>query len=290
MSGDEHESLLGGGSYSSRGRNQASGSSNKPLGILLNRIFVLIVLAGAVAASVYFQSEVTTLRGELTREEKTVQELQEQVQLHAQVIQRFNESVTNADVMAHLQSLESELDSTQDTLEHEMDKLESKVSDQLDSTLEELGDTVTQARQEIEEQVEKVKKDVDQYVVKTQDQFSMENSFMVYQIAGTLTLLSCLISMWHMTAHLSKMHEPVVQRKILAILWMSPIYAVTSWFSLVFHSAEGYLAIVKDGYEAYVIYQVILFFMSDALLILSSSETMVGCCSRTYLPSIASSS
>lgn len=42
----------------------------------------------------------------------------------------------------------------------------------------------------------------------------------------------------------------------IAILWMSPIYAVTSWFSLVFHAAEGYLAILKDGYEAYIIYQV----------------------------------
>ena len=37
---------------------------------------------------------------------------------------------------------------------------------------------------------------------------------------------------------------------------MSPIYAVTSWFSLVFPAAEGYLAIIKDGYEAYIIYQV----------------------------------
>ena len=59
-----------------------------------------------------------------------------------------------------------------------------------------------------------------------------------------------------MTSHLRKMQEPVVQRKILAILWMSPIYAITSWFSLVFHSAEGYLAIIRDSYEAYVIYQV----------------------------------
>ena len=42
----------------------------------------------------------------------------------------------------------------------------------------------------------------------------------------------------------------------------SPIYAVTSWFSLVFHSAEGYLAIIKDGYEAYIIYQFLSFCIS----------------------------
>lgn len=72
---------------------------------------------------------------------------------------------------------------------------------------------------------------------------------LVYQLAGTFTLLSGLISMWHMTAHLRKFNQPVIQRKILAILWMCPIYAITSWFSLVFHEAEGYLAIVKDFYE-----------------------------------------
>ena len=43
------------------------------------------------------------------------------------------------------------------------------------------------------------------------------------------------------------------------MLQRSPIYAVTSWFSLVFHSAEGYLAIIKDGYEAYIIYQFLSF-------------------------------
>ena len=96
----------------------------------------------------------------------------------------------------------------------------------------------------------------------------MENSFMVYQLAGTFTVLSCLISMWHMTAHMRKMNEPDVQRKILAILWMSPLYAVTSWFSLVFHSAEGYLAIIKDGYEAYIIYQ----FLSFCIAVLGKGD------------------
>lgn len=39
----------------------------------------------------------------------------------------------------------------------------------------------------------------------------------------------------------------------------SPIYAITSWFSLVFHASGGYLAIIKDFYEAYVIYQFLSF-------------------------------
>jgi hypothetical protein len=90
----------------------------------------------------------------------------------------------------------------------------------------------------------------------------MENSFMKFQLAGTFCLLAILISMWHMTAHIRQFKRPFVQRKILAILWMSPIYAVTSWLSLVFPNFEGYLSIIKDFYEAYVIYQFLGFCIS----------------------------
>ena len=85
---------------------------------------------------------------------------------------------------------------------------------------------------------------------------------MVYQLAGTFTLLGCLISMWHMTSHLRSFKQPIVQRKILAILWMCPIYSTTSWLSLVIPSIEGYLAILKDMYEAYVIYTFLSFLIA----------------------------
>ena len=85
---------------------------------------------------------------------------------------------------------------------------------------------------------------------------------MKFQLAGTFCLLAILISMWHMTAHIRQFKRPFVQRKILAILWMSPIYAVTSWLSLVFPKFEGYLGIIKDFYEAYVIYQFLGFCIS----------------------------
>jgi len=43
---------------------------------------------------------------------------------------------------------------------------------------------------------------------------------------------------------------------------MCPIYSVTSWLSLVFVSAEGYLAIIKDFYEAYCIYTFLSFIIA----------------------------
>lgn len=68
-------------------------------------------------------------------------------------------------------------------------------------------------------------------------------------MAGTFCLLACLLTSFHMYTHLKNYKEPIVQRKIVAILWMSPIYAVTSFLSLVFPTADGYLAVIRDFYE-----------------------------------------
>jgi hypothetical protein len=46
------------------------------------------------------------------------------------------------------------------------------------------------AEDEIYHEVDLVKENVDKYVRTTQDQFSMENSFMVWQLAGTFTILA----------------------------------------------------------------------------------------------------
>mmetsp|Transcript_28344 Transcript_28344/g.59469 ORF Transcript_28344/g.59469 Transcript_28344/m.59469 type:complete len:657 (-) Transcript_28344:69-2039(-) len=113
------------------------------------------------------------------------------------------------------------------------------------SQLQELQHKLETSTQDIEIQVEK------------------QHDLTVIHMAGTFALLSCLISSFHMTAHLRKMNQPSVQRKILAILWMSPIYAMTSFLSLVFPpSAEGYLDILKNFYESYVIYQFLSFLIA----------------------------
>jgi Organic solute transporter Ostalpha len=228
-------------------------------GVCVNRIIILVLLAILAAGGVYFQSELTEQEQQLHDEEQTILKLQTVLQRHELMIQRFNSSVTNSDVVEQLKSLKEQLHTNENNIRDELDHVKSNIDSQLASTMIQLNRTVSDAEQTIHDEVNRVKADVDSYVRTTQDQFSMENNFMVYQLAGTFTLLSCLISMWHMTAHLRKFQQPIVQRKILAILWMCPIYAITSWFSLVFHSAEGYLAILKDFYEAYVIYQFLSF-------------------------------
>ena len=89
-----------------------------------------------------------------------------------------------------------------------------------------------------------------------------EKKFNFLSLAGFFTLLTCLISMFHMTTHIHKFNQPQIQRKIIAILWMSPIYSVTSFLSLIFPSVEGWMAIIKDFYESYCIFVFLSFLIA----------------------------
>jgi Organic solute transporter Ostalpha len=94
------------------------------------------------------------------------------------------------------------------------------------------------------------------------EKVEQEHDLTIIHMAGTFTLLTGLLTMFHMSAHLRAFHEPIVQRKVLAILWMSPIYATTSFFALLFPTIEGYLAVIKDFYEAYAIYMFLSFLIA----------------------------
>lgn len=261
------------------------------------RFSIVLLLAGLSAASFYFFESLVALQAKVGADESMIASLQSSIEKQQLIINRFNQSVTNADVQKKVSQLEQSLHQTQSQMLSQLDETTSKIQTLLNATINTLDTTVKAAQTEIQHEVDIVKSDVEQYVRTTQDQFSMENSFMVYQLAGTFTLLACLISMWHMTAHVRRFKRPFVQRKILAILWMSPIYSITSWLSLVFPQYEGYLAIIKDLYEAYVVYQFLSFLISvlgrgdrDAVVDLLAKHAdhleppmrFCGCCRGKY--------
>lgn len=199
---DEESSLLG------RGTRKPKGGTRAEKGVTCNRYMIVVLLASMVVVSLYFENQVTNLQSQLSSSQAQVRNISSILDTQSQVIDRFNSSVTNADVISQLGALEETLNRTALRLQQNLESVQKDVHEQLDQTVQQLSQTVTKAEQEIEDEVNKVKKDVEHYVVATQDQFSMENSFMVYQLAGTFTLLSCLISMWHMTAHLRRMNQP----------------------------------------------------------------------------------
>eukprot|EP00586_Coscinodiscus_wailesii_P019618 CAMPEP_0172506082 /NCGR_PEP_ID=MMETSP1066-20121228/191739_1 /TAXON_ID=671091 /ORGANISM="Coscinodiscus wailesii, Strain CCMP2513" /LENGTH=452 /DNA_ID=CAMNT_0013282945 /DNA_START=66 /DNA_END=1424 /DNA_ORIENTATION=- len=114
-------------------------------------------------------------------------------------------------------------------------------------------------------QIDKLKQELSQQKDTTEtitQEVEKQHDLTVINIAGTFTILTCLITAFHMAAHLRSFHEPVVQRKVLAILWMSPIYALASFFGLIFPSANEYIMTVKDFYEAYCIYMFLSFLIA----------------------------
>jgi len=128
------------------------------------------------------------------------------------------------------------------------------ISSQLDSTVANLQQAVAEAEATIKTEVDAVRYNIAQYVAITNRQFAAENDFVKYQLAGTFTILGCLISLFHLTDHHRHYHKPKVQNRVMAVLWMVPIYGITSWLSLVFPALEWLFGFLRDGYEAYVVY------------------------------------
>ena len=54
--------------------------------------------------------------------------------------------------------------------------------------------------------------------------------------------------------HLRSFAKPMLQRKIVGILWIVPIYAINSWISLRFMNISVYVDMLRDSYEAYVLH------------------------------------
>ena len=59
------------------------------------------------------------------------------------------------------------------------------------------------------------------------------------QMAGGFVLLTILITTFHVTAHLRSFEQPNVQRKVVAILFLPPIYGACIFVSLAAPAAEG---------------------------------------------------
>jgi hypothetical protein len=173
---------------SSRRRARSAGNTN-----MVNRILVIVTLVILVMVSIYFQSSQMKLTQQIGMDEETIQKLQEKIQGQGVVINRFNSSVTNSDVVKRLATLEYNLGAATKDLHDELDKTVHDMNVKLNQTMITLQQTVARAEQDITSSVQQVKKDYEEFERKTNDQFSMENSFMIWQLAGTFTLISCLI-------------------------------------------------------------------------------------------------
>ncbi|KAJ8599992.1 hypothetical protein CTAYLR_001821 [Chrysophaeum taylorii] len=100
------------------------------------------------------------------------------------------------------------------------------------------------------------------YKETTKVRFDSERDLIYHWIAGTFALLCFLVSLSGVYAHTRALAVPDVQRKILALLWMPPIYSWCCWLSLLYPSSSAGLGMVRDGYEAYTIWVFVSFLIS----------------------------
>lgn len=77
-------------------------------------------------------------------------------------------------------------------------------------------------------------------------------------LAGLFCILTLPITLYEVALHLEYYSRPALQRHIIRILLMPPIYALDAWFCLRFISARTVLTPIRECYEAYTIYN---FFM-----------------------------
>ncbi|XP_045459527.1 transmembrane protein 184C [Melitaea cinxia] len=89
-------------------------------------------------------------------------------------------------------------------------------------------------------------------------------------VGGGFVLLAVPISIWQITQHIVHYTNPSLQKHIIRILWMVPIYALNAWIGLEFPEQSIYMDSLRECYEAYVIYN----FMKYLLNYLNSGNDL----------------
>lgn len=78
-------------------------------------------------------------------------------------------------------------------------------------------------------------------------------AYAAFDSAGVMVLGTLVLSFRLIYLHLSHWYMPEVQKYVVRIVWMVPLYAVQSWLSLKYRHSRVYIDAVRDLYEAFVI-------------------------------------
>ncbi|KAI1107765.1 DUF300-domain-containing protein [Jackrogersella minutella] len=73
-------------------------------------------------------------------------------------------------------------------------------------------------------------------------------------IAGVFSLAATFVSIVSIWLQLKNYRKPLLQRYVVRILLMVPIYSISSWVSMISLTAAAFLDPIRDIYEAFTIY------------------------------------
>jgi len=81
-------------------------------------------------------------------------------------------------------------------------------------------------------------------------------------VAGFFVIAGLPISIWEIGMHLQHYTRPDLQKFIIRILWMVPIYAISSWLALSLPKHAIIFDTMRGCYEAYVIYSFYMYLVT----------------------------
>ncbi|MBW0524977.1 hypothetical protein O181_064692 [Austropuccinia psidii MF-1] len=87
----------------------------------------------------------------------------------------------------------------------------------------------------------------------TKDSINWDPHRIGWLIAGSMSLMTIIISTYNLIKHAQHYHRPAEQRQIMRIILMPPVYAVISFFSYRFFRSYTYYSLIETVYEAFAI-------------------------------------
>ncbi|XP_003741610.1 transmembrane protein 184C [Galendromus occidentalis] len=85
---------------------------------------------------------------------------------------------------------------------------------------------------------------------------------MAFLLAGGFLMMTLPFSLYEIAGHIGNYSKPYLQKHIIRILWMVPIYSINSWISLEWRDGGFVLDVFRECYEAYVIYNFMMFLLN----------------------------
>ena len=94
--------------------------------------------------------------------------------------------------------------------------------------------------------------------------------------SAAFVLVAVALSLRLIVLHLSHWYMPRLQKYVVRIIWLIPVYSVESWLALRFKNQALYIETLRECYEGYVIYSFLYFLVAllgeEAALIANLKE------------------
>lgn len=103
-------------------------------------------------------------------------------------------------------------------------------------------------------------------------------------VAGLFSLTAIILSLYEMCKHMQHYNKPYLQKYIVRILWMVPIYALNSWLAMYFHRTSIYMDTLRECYEAFVIYSFMKYLFNFLKNEVDAYDILIDC--KPGLPNI----